>query len=210
MPVSLALASLLCSAVLAADASSPLRTRRGSTKRSESLSVTSPGMWTWANGPDRVAEHERIGIYGTKGVAAPENVPGARREAVTWRDASGSLWLFGGYGFAGRASQNTLNDLWKWDGTAWTWVGGSNQNQYLATYGTKGVPAPENNPGGRYGAASWIDASGNLWLFGGGSQIESQALGDLWRWDGANWTWMSGANVPSQPGIYGTKGVAAP
>ena len=40
------------------------------------------------------------GTYGTKGVAAPGNVPGAREGAVSWTDASGNLWLFGGDGYA--------------------------------------------------------------------------------------------------------------
>ena len=34
-------------------------------------------------------------------------------------------------------------------------------------YGPKGVPSPSNVPGSRVGAVSWIDNSGNLWLFGG-------------------------------------------
>jgi hypothetical protein len=35
-------------------------------------------------------------------------------------------------------------------------------------YGDKGVPDPNNVPGGRGGpAVSWMDNSGNMWLFGG-------------------------------------------
>ncbi len=172
--------------------------------------ATSPGQWTWDAGSDRVAEVDRLGVYGSKGVADPGNVPGARRDATTWRDGAGNLWLFGGWGFARSAVESTLNDLWRWDGSTWTWVGGSDGHGQAAVYGTQGVPAAGNDPGARYGAASWVDASGNTWLFGGGTQIESQALGDLWKWDGTNWTWVNGANVPDQPGVYGTKGVPAP
>ena len=39
------------------------------------------------------------GVYGTQGVAAPTNFPGARWLAVGWTDAVGQLWLFGGTGF---------------------------------------------------------------------------------------------------------------
>ena len=48
------------------------------------------------------------------------------------------------------------------------------------------------------------DDGGNLWLFGGegrGSVASFDvALSDLWKWDGANWTWVSGPNVGQQPG----------
>ena len=55
-----------------------------------------PGLWTWENGPNQVAEQPIYGIYGTRGVAAATNMPGARYGSVTWRDGSGNLWLFGG------------------------------------------------------------------------------------------------------------------
>src|SRR5512140_1948944 len=97
------------------------------------LTTTSPGQWTWAGGPDRIAEVERVGVYGTKGVAAPANVPGARYGSTTWADASGNFWLFGGRGYARHALIGTLNDLWKWNGSTWTWVSG------LDSYGRRGT-----------------------------------------------------------------------
>jgi hypothetical protein len=54
-------------------------------------------------------------------------------------------------------------------------------------YGTLGVGAVGNTPGSRDSAASWIDASGNLWLFGGelvsGSLTTSNSLNDLWEFN---------------------------
>ena len=50
-------------------------------------------------------------------------------------------------------------------------------------YGTLGTPASANIPGGRYGSVSWIDASGNFWLFGGNGIDSTGTLGylnDLW------------------------------
>lgn len=38
-----------------------------------------------------------VGVYGTEGVAAVNNVPSARHSVTTWTDASGNLWLYGGY-----------------------------------------------------------------------------------------------------------------
>jgi hypothetical protein len=47
-------------------------------------------------------------------------------------------------------------------------MSGSNLTNQRGVYGEKGVPAPNNIPGGRGGpAVSWMDNSGNMWLFGG-------------------------------------------
>ena len=124
------------------------------------------GQWTWASGSNRTAESEPFGVYGTKGVAAPDNVPGTRYGSVSWTNASGSAWLFGGEGYA-EATSGFLNDLWKWDGTTWTWVSGSKEVDQVSVYGAKGVAAPGNVPGARFGSVSWTDANENLWLFGG-------------------------------------------
>lgn len=56
------------------------------------------------------------------------------------------------------------------------------------SYGTLGTSAAGNQPGVRQNMASWIDTSGNLWLFGGGggynsSQgIAADVLNDLWEY----------------------------
>jgi hypothetical protein len=60
-----------------------------------------------------------------------------------------------------------LNDLWKYDGEEWVWESGSKAPNEIGVYGEKGVPNPNNIPGGREGAVSWMDNSGNMWLFGG-------------------------------------------
>jgi N-acetylneuraminic acid mutarotase len=165
--------------------------------------------WTWVSGSNLYAQN---GSYGTEGVAAAGNVPGARYYSVSWTDSSGNLWLFGGNGYNSVGNAVYLNDLWKFDGTNWTWVSGSNTGDQYGSYGTEGVAAAGNVPGGRMGSASWIDKSGNLWLFGGWgvpSQGTGGGLNDLWKFDGTNWTWVSGSNTAYQSGSYGTEGVAA-
>ncbi len=190
-------------------------------KTGESLIKTATGWgcglpwrsytWTWMSGSDAV---DQYGVYGTQGTPDPANFPGARRYAVSWADPVGNFWLFGGFGFAASGVEADLNDLWRWDGTDWTWVSGSNAVNHNSIYGTKGIPDPANVPGARYGAISWIDSSGNMWLFGGYGFATSPAgtgrLNDLWRWDGTNWTWMSGSTITNQNGVYGTKGTPAP
>ncbi len=170
------------------------------------------GQWTWASGSDRVAFWRLWGFHGTKGVAAPGNRPGAREDAVSWKDASGVLWLFGGDGYAALGSAGYLNDLWSWDGVHWTWMSGSDEAKQPGVYGTKGVAAPTNVPGARVGAVSWTDASGGLWLFGGYGYTQGGVgyLNDLWKWDGTSWTWVAGSDTLNQPGSYGTKGIASP
>ena len=65
----------------------------------------------------------------------------------------------------------------------WTWMSGSNTPNQPGVYGTQGVASEANTPGGRTGAASWTDSSGNLWLFGGltGTSTGETSLSDLWE-----------------------------
>jgi len=188
------------------------------------------GEWTWMGGSSSVGSN---GVYGTLGVAASANVPGGRSAAVSWTDASGNFWLFGGYGYDSTTGANKLfNDLWKYTPSTtgntgeWTWMGGSNtvgsNEGQPGVYGTLGVAASTNIPGGRDCAMSWIDASGNLWLFGGYGDDSKGTYGnlnDLWKYtpsttgNTGEWTWMGGSstvgNNNGQLGVYGTLGVAA-
>lgn len=140
-------------------------------------------LWTWIDGSDSA---DQRGTYGTQGVASINNVPGARDGAASWIDASGNLWLFGGYGFSSTTIPGILSDLWKFDVTSqqWTWVDGNSAVDQSGSYGTQGVAAASNMPGARYGATSWIDTRGALWLFGGtgyGRSNSAYYLNDLWK-----------------------------
>jgi hypothetical protein len=152
------------------------------------------------------------GTYGTKGVADPNNSPGARYGSASWVDGSGNLWLFGGWGYAETGAFGGLGDLWKFNGTYWTWVSGAKTLNNVGVYGTKGEPNSANMPGARRGAVSWIDGGGNLWLFGG-TGLDSTTwalLNDLWKFDGTKWTWVAGAKLGDKTGAYGTKGFGEP
>ncbi len=165
--------------------------------------------WTWMSGDTVTGQY---GVYGTKGTPDPGNFPGCRRDGVSWTDSSGNLWMFGGVGLGASGGFGNLNDLWRWDGANWTWMSGDTVTGQYGVYGTKGTPDPANVPGARYRSVSWIDTSDNLWLFGGNGRAESSGgdLNDLWRFDGANWTWMSGDTGINQYGVYGTKGIPDP
>jgi N-acetylneuraminic acid mutarotase len=167
--------------------------------------------WSWMSGGNTI---NQPGYYGTLGSPGISNVPGARTEAVSWTDSADNLWLFGGSGYADTTgSTGYLNDLWRFDGTTWTWMFGSNTVNQPGYYGTQGSPGGSNVPGARQDGLSWTDNSGNLWLFGGYGYADTTGitglLNDLWMYDGTTWTWISGNNTVNHFGIYGTMGSPA-
>jgi hypothetical protein len=122
-------------------------------------------------------------------VAAATNVPTARGGTVSWTDASGNLWMFGGEGLdVPTHSYHRFNDLWRYSASsgAGTWVAGSSTFDAIGVYGTQGVAAATNVPGARAAAMGWTDASGNLWLFGGYQYDDATntrfEMNDLWKY----------------------------
>jgi N-acetylneuraminic acid mutarotase len=196
---------------------------------------TATNVWTWMGGSSMASNCGSIygcgvaGVYGVLGTPATGNIPGARSAASTWVDGAGHLWLFGGYGYDANDQEMPMNDLWMFDPSskAWTWVSGSSDQgvernttgSKPGVYGALGVAAARNTPGSRYGASTWVDSSGNLWLFGGEGSDEfdpNVELNDMWKFNPSTtlWTWMGGSNlVPVlqgyKSGVYGTLGVPA-
>jgi N-acetylneuraminic acid mutarotase len=178
----------------------------------------STNEWTWMGGGSVLNCNAngcgQPGVYGTLGVPAAGNAPGSRYWATTWADSSGNFWLFGGFGQDANGNWNELNDLWEFSPSTseWTWMSGSSTESIYGVYGAIGTPAAAVTPGGRLGASSWTDNSGNLWLFGGSGYNttgSSSALNnDLWEFNPSTneWTWMSGSYNGSELGVYGTLG----
>jgi N-acetylneuraminic acid mutarotase len=168
--------------------------------------------WTWVSGSNGL---DQVGSYGTRNTPSVNNVPGARQSSNGWIDASNNLWVFGGQGYDSLGHPGTMNDLWQYNPIAktWSWVSGSSTVAALAVYGTKGVAAAGNVPGARDNAASWIDSSGNLWLFGGFAYNSTGTQGsvdDLWTYNptAGTWTWVAGSSTAAE-GVYGTRGTTA-
>jgi ELWxxDGT repeat protein len=164
-------------------------------------------LWTWVKGSNST---NVVGTYGTQGTAAAGNTPGARQGGLTWIDSSGIFWLFGGFGYpSSGTTAGLLNDLWRYDPATnnWTWIKGSAVISPSATYGTQGVPAAANTPGGRQLGCAWMDTLGHLWLFGGSAT--TGIVNDLWQFDPvtSNWTWIKGTSSSIASGTYGTLGV---
>lgn len=170
-------------------------------------------QWTWVGGTSKLYA---LGVYGIKGQASTNNIPGARAGSNCWTDNQGHLWMFGGYGYGGSLGSGNLSDLWRYDLTegTWTWVSGNSLVNILGYYGPKGQPSSSYRPGARHGSISWSDSQGGLWMFGGygyKGNGSSNLLNDLWRFDvnGETWTWVSGSSVPEATGIYGTQGLGS-
>jgi N-acetylneuraminic acid mutarotase len=182
--------------------------------------------WVWKNGTSTVpaAGKGQPGVYGDLGIADSANTPGARSGANSWTDLNGNLWLFGGVGYDSTGSAGSLNDLWMMDPSAakWTWMSGSRtvgpSGGQTGVYGSLATPAANNAPSGRSQAVSWIDRSGDLWLFGGKGFDAAGTRGylnDLWEFNPSTrqWAWMGGGSILrcnecGHPGIYGTPGEA--
>jgi hypothetical protein len=189
--------------------------------------------WEWVSGSSGPGYP---GTYGTMGTAAALNIPGGRQDSVTWTDSIGNLWVFGGLGYDGSGTSTGYgyeNDLWMYNPTTnqWTWEAGSSTvppyttNQYSGTtfgapsgvYGTMGTPATGNTPGGRTNAMAWTDASGNLWMFGGGYSnfngisTNYTLYNDLWEFNTSakQWIWQGGSNTSNASGVYGTQGTGS-
>lgn len=67
-------------------------------------------QWTWLKGDSTL---NGFGVYGTMGVPSAANRPGARYAGVSWKDATGNFWVFGGISYTVGGSASYTNDLWK-------------------------------------------------------------------------------------------------
>jgi hypothetical protein len=125
--------------------------------------------WTWMHGWPYVN-----GGSHTSGLCVSDatNLPKPRWEHKScWNDSQDNFWMYSGACYGGSGS-----DLWYYNPLTniWTQIFG-NVNSGAAWFGTLGIPDPANNPGNRVGAVSWMDTTGNLWMFGGGYR------NDIWR-----------------------------
>jgi len=187
--------------------------------------MTATNGWVWMGGGSTVpSSGGNPSVFGTLCVPAPQNIPGGRWMPSRWTDKAGNFWLFGGDGFDANDTQGILGDLWEFNSSTneWALMGGSSTISNLSgnpgVYGTLGVLAAGNTPGGRDTGATWTDSNGYLWLFGGaGPDVNgtSGILNDLWKFDPSinEWAWMGGSNTITgsggNPGVYGTLGVPA-
>ena len=183
------------------------------------------GQWTWI-GPSNSNVVNQNGSYGTQGTGSGTTAPGGRQAAVLWADASGNIWLFGGFGLDSVGTGNAgpppagaiLNDLWEYNITTkqWIWISGSNVANQTGIYGSEAVlpptnPPAGNGPGSRWGSAGWSDSNSNLWLFGGwgyGTNTTNPTgfLDDIWEYQHSSgqWVWWKGISNVNQNTVFAT------
>jgi len=140
---------------------------------------TLTNSWTWMNGSNVTGASP---VYGIKCVTDSLNDPGTRYEnRVSWTDASGNFWTFGGN--RGSLVTNYNNDLWKYcvATNQWTWISGDNTPNPPGNWGTIGVSSPLNVPDGRMGSIGWRSNTGELYVFGGTSLAFGSFRNDLWK-----------------------------
>lgn len=172
-------------------------------------------LWTWVSGESTGSQE---GNYGTKGVAAPSNVPCAREMAKSWANANGDLFVFGGRYRESPYPTRYLNDTWQYSTKTglWTWLSGNistppnpiNPLNPLPDYGVKGIASANTQPGARAGSVKWVDSAGNMWLYGG--MRNTGYYNDIWKFSPATnlWTWIQGEQgTLTAPARYGVRGV---
>jgi hypothetical protein len=111
-------------------------------------------------------------------LATPAEHPTARVYAsIAYDPIRGRVVLFGGCSDTGCTT--VLQDTWTWDGVNWK------QESPLF------FPTPRSQ------ASMTFDPTlGKVVLFGGRSNSDPTGLGDMYAWDGGNWTQLHPLNVP--------------
>jgi hypothetical protein len=167
-------------------------------------------IWTWVNGS---SIPNGLGVYGTKGIPGPNNVPGARGHgSTTWTDQQGHLWMHAGFGYDQLGTCFCpIDDMWMYDipTNQWTWMQGATVGLTSANFGTLGTADTGNTPGARSEAnTAWVKSDGTLWTYGGNGGDSVGWGNDMWKFDVSNnkWTWMSG-DSSGLSWSFGTQGV---
>lgn len=174
----------------------------------QNIMAQTPGEWTWMSGDNLAGQPP---VFGIQGVPDPLNKPGGIYEGCEWTDLSGNFYLYGGLDY----TFSTEADLWRYNPTTneWTWLNGPGGAGGAPVYGIRGVAAATNQPGERgYGMLSWVDNSGNFWMYGGYSNLSMTYLSDFWKYDPTTnlWTWMGGDIAGNFAGNHGVMGVPSP
>ena len=78
------------------------------------------------------------------------------------------MWLLGGSGYGSDVVSGSLNDLWTFSASGWSWVGGVEITDAYGEYRHEpGFASTFNWPGSRSSSSVWVDETGVPVLFGG-------------------------------------------
>ncbi|MCB0736776.1 MAG: gliding motility-associated C-terminal domain-containing protein [Bacteroidetes bacterium] len=145
--------------------------------------------WKWIAGDSIGNQHAEFnGIHNI-------GKPGGKENSALFF-VNDTLWLFGGLTSTGINKTATLNDLWKWTGSNWIWVSGKKVTHSGIYSGIKQKFEPAARRWPAYTQANFDEA----WVYGGSNG--GGALSDLWKWNGKNWSLISGDSITNKPAIY--------
>ena len=168
--------------------------------------ITNVNEFKWIAGNNIIGQ---VGVYGTKGIYSPSNVPGSR-QSHTSTLYNNTMIIFGGNGYD-NSSSGRLNDVWQFDFNLeqFRWISGSNKKSQVGVYGTKGNYSTSNVIGAREGHTSILN--GNIMMIFGGFGYDTLTTGylnDVWQYNFTldQFKWIAGNNIRDQVGIYGIKG----
>jgi N-acetylneuraminic acid mutarotase len=171
-------------------------------------------QWAYISGHTTATN---TGVYGTQGVAAGGNQIGSRFTPAIWVKGT-DIYVFGGAGIDSAGAAGELNDLWKFDGTNWTWLGGSQTKDPAGNYTAFNTFSSVALPSGRHGSTYYVDPNNpTLFHVVGGKGIDPQGVGgattyylnDHWVYnsDTNQWKWIGGNNQINPAGSFGSSGV---
>ncbi len=176
--------------------------------------TTSSKVWNRVRGNDTQV---KTSSYGTLGVEAASNQPGARQGAASWIDPDGAGgYMFGGLGYSGGVL-GYLNDLWFFNFATlrWTWIGGTQLLGDAGNYPAPSVNDPNTRPRARY-FANIAQSGSKVYMFGGAYSTSRTNL-LLWSYlndffvfdtDNREWSFLGGSPTGSKNGgVFGTRRV---
>ena len=150
--------------------------------------------WTWMNGDSVLTTFSITSVYGNYQQFTDSTNPGSTwEETSAWVHNGNTLWLYDAL------------DLWEYDIliNQWAWMKGPQLQNYTGGhYGIMGVADSLNLPPARSSFASWQDANGHFYIFGGGRTDPND---DVWKFDATttDWTWVGGNQLTNDTGLYG-------
>lgn len=127
-------------------------------------------LFTWENGSNTSSTNPGIPPPANC-LHTPGYYPSSRYENHTIQSdkCNRSYWTFGGFG---------NNDLWLYHMDSNYWIRVSNYPNLKGSWGSKGIPNPNNYPKEKAGFGIWNDAYGNLYLFSGMLKHN-----DMWKFE---------------------------
>ena len=177
-------AARLYASLVTADAKGRLELLAGAVQAQSFGVVIAPAYY--ASGSNEVWELEAATPTFTDRTS-PQDMPSARSDhAMAYNPSTRRVYLFGGHD--NTAKTGPMDDLWEWDGKAWTQV------------------VTDTGPPGAYGAGLAYDpVRKSLILYGGMTAGGIFAKSDTWEWnsDSRRWTPLSPSNNPGPAQFLG-------